>query len=531
MSRDIPLERIGTTFRLQAMPNGRAKYPVTCFSGVDGSRLFIEEVNLANSKQREALVAALPKPERDELLALAMELAHDVAEHQQRTMAKSRSTEVPASDASWPDPVDAGVLFTELCRHIRDYVVLLSHELTAVTVWVFHTYVTDVTDYTPYLWPHSPVRACGKSTLLELLYHLAHRAQLTGGITAGALARRIDRLSPTMLLDELDTRLHGDGGEALRGILNTGFHRLGTYTVCQGDANEDRDFKTYCPKVLAGIGRLWDTVMSRSIPIRMERANREELTQVKKMRGDRIHAQCAPFRRKLLRWAEDTRETLRDIEPDVPMELDGRLTDIWRPLLAIAESINDDVALRVRDAARSLYRKTETEGDHSLLLLADVRDLFAAEGQPAALFTATLLTKLLGHEDRPWPEFKRGDRAMTGRDIARLLGKFNVKPKTVRIGGETAKGYKFDDLAPVFVRYLPDEREKAGAPSSQPSQTSQTAEPAASDPVATGVTDQRKSPSRTLSGGPTIETFDDPRYWAAIDAELHRAGLAGDAQS
>ncbi|HEX8944811.1 MAG TPA: hypothetical protein VF785_16845, partial [Gemmatimonadaceae bacterium] len=132
------------------------------------------------------------------------------------------------------------------------------HASEAIALWVAHTYVIDCADFTPYLWISSPARECGKSTLLELLAQLAHRAQLTGGITAAALYRRIDRLRPTMLLDELDAQLRSDAGESLRRVLNTGFARSGKMTICIGDAHEDKDFATFCPKVLAGIGRLWD---------------------------------------------------------------------------------------------------------------------------------------------------------------------------------------------------------------------------------------------------------------------------------
>ena len=62
-----------------------------------------------------------------------------------------------------------------------------------------------------------------------------------------------------MLLDELDAQLRSDAGESLRKVLNTGFARTGKITICVGDAHEDKDFATFCPKVLAGIGRVWDT--------------------------------------------------------------------------------------------------------------------------------------------------------------------------------------------------------------------------------------------------------------------------------
>ena len=46
----------------------------------------------------------------------------------------------------------------------------------------------------------------------------------------------------------------GEGGERLRSVLNSGFKPAGRMTICVGETHEARDFKTYCPKVLAGIG-------------------------------------------------------------------------------------------------------------------------------------------------------------------------------------------------------------------------------------------------------------------------------------
>jgi hypothetical protein len=89
--------------------------------------------------------------------------------------------------------VTTASLLDSLCQLLSDYIVIPPAAIDAIALWVCHTYVTGVTDFTPYLLVTSPVRECGKSTLLELLQHLAHRALKTDGITAAALYRRIDR--------------------------------------------------------------------------------------------------------------------------------------------------------------------------------------------------------------------------------------------------------------------------------------------------------------------------------------------------
>jgi hypothetical protein len=475
------LERIGERVRLQAMVNGRARYQVSAIRTDDSTLLVTDLLNLSSAKAREVLANQVAEEYRKELGGLALELAHEVAGHR---LSPPKSEPAQEEFAPWPESVRAEWLLDAISNQIQRYVILPRHEVTALSLWVLHTFVTDVTDYSPYIWVHSPVRECGKSTLLELLHHLAHKAQLTGGITAAALYRRIARLAPTMLLDELDSRLRGDGGENLRGVLNTGFHSSGRVTICVGDEHEERDFSTYCPKVLAGIGRLWDTVTSRSIPIRMERATRDELAKIRKIRGDSIAAECLDLRRQSLRWAADAKPALRDAEPDVPEDLGARQADVWRPLLAIAEQGGDSWASRARAAALALYGIGEEEGDWGLLLLEDVRALLEQSDSPAIL-TTTLLEALTKREDRPWPEY-RHDRPITARGVASLLGRFRVKPTTVRVGEDRGKGYRAEDLAPVFRKYL----KKQGPLPEILSVTSVTNEPGAC-PV-TDVTDRKQ---------------------------------------
>src|SRR6185437_15691027 len=319
-----------------------------------------------------------------------------------------------------------------------------------------HTHVADVADYTPYIHLSSPVRGCGKSTVQQLLEQTAYRACRSDGITAAALYRRIDRLSPTMLLDELDTRLKGDSGELLRGVLNSGFQKGGRITICVGDDHEERDFNTFCPKCLAGIGRLWDTVASRSIAIRIEKASRAELKRLTKLRGDRIKGICEPVRRRLRRWADDTLPLLSDADPDVPEEMEARQADVWRPLLAIADVAGGAWPARARAAASALSCGAMEEGDHALMLLEDVRALYDSEAviDGDKLTSSRIVLELAKREDRPWPEY-RHDKPITTTQLAKLLGRFDIKSKNIRLpAGDVVKGYRYADCQAAFDRYL-----------------------------------------------------------------------------
>lgn len=58
-------------------------------------------------------------------------------------------------------------------------------------------------------------------------------------------------------------------------------------------------------------------------------------------------------------------------------------------------------------------------------------------------------------EERPWSEWGRQEKPITARQVARLLGPFGIKSKTIRIETDTPKGYEQEDFVDAWERYLP----------------------------------------------------------------------------
>ena len=78
-----------------------------------------------------------------------------------------------------------------------------------------------------------------------------------------------------MLYDEIDTVFgpRAKENEDIRGMLNSG-HRKGAKAgrcVVRGNAVATEEFESYCAVALAGLDDLPDTIMSRSIVVRMRR--------------------------------------------------------------------------------------------------------------------------------------------------------------------------------------------------------------------------------------------------------------------
>lgn len=370
--------------------------------------------------------------------------------------AAGRKLSLPDIDP-FPQPVDGAVLFSELVSTIKRYVSLPRHAADAVVFWSAWSFLIDRFDIAPRLALLSPEKRCGKTTLLEILSHVSPRPLLVSGITPSAIFRTIESARPTLLIDEADTFTKEN--EELRGVLNSG-HTRASATIIRtcGDDYEPRAFSTWCPMVLAAIGALPGTVEDRSISISMQRKSPGEPVTPFPRSGKRaaaLRAELQTLARKIRRWTDDHAGALAEAEPTVPIGLHDRATDNWRPLLAIADEIGGEWPNRARDAAVTLSEGASKDSETvKVRLLADIREILK-EKADERLTSVQLCEALAALEERPWADWRRG-QAITPAQLARLLRPFGVSSRTIRQGGNIAKGYLPEDFGDAFSRYLPD---------------------------------------------------------------------------
>ena len=344
-------------------------------------------------------------------------------------------------------------LLDDVARYIRRYVVLSDPQAVACTLWVAHCHAFAAAEATPYLHVTSAVKQCGKTRLLEVLEPLVPAPWLTGRVSAAVLTRKVDDETPTLLLDESDAAFthRSEYAEALRSLLNSGYRRSGRSSLCvgQGAGLTYRDFATYCPKALAGIGALPDTVTDRSIQIALKRrAPHEPVARFRLRHAPRVGAS---LRAQLDAWRGRAVEGLRDAEPALPPALGDRAADVWEPLLAIADLAGGDWSRRARRAATALSGRVSVDDDTlAIRLLADVRQVFTED----AIGSADLVYRLIRLEDRPWADGAAG-RPITQARVARLLRPFGISPLKLRFGARTANGYTRRMFADAWSRYLP----------------------------------------------------------------------------
>ncbi len=346
------------------------------------------------------------------------------------------------------------------------------HAYTAATLWAAHAHVLDAFDSTPRLAFLSPEPGSGKTRALEILTLLVPWPMHAVNATPAALFRSVaDKATRrTILFDEIDT-IFGPKAkehEELRGLLNAGHRRSGVAYRCVGEGTKQTvvEFPAFAAVALAGLGKLPDTILTRSIVIRMRRRAPDE--HIEPYRA-RIHEpEGWKLRGMLADWTATVAERLTGYWPEMPPGVTDRPADVWEPLLAVADAAGGPWPDRARDACAWLVRDNAERGiSLGIRLLADLRDIF---GGARAITTEDILTRLRALDAAPWAELK--GQPLDARGLARLLDDYDITSKKVKVDGRSAWGYRAEHLADAWTRYLPPptpaETEPAEPPEPEP---------------------------------------------------------------
>ncbi len=352
------------------------------------------------------------------------------------------------------------------------------HAKVAHALWCVHTHLMDKWDSTPRIAFLSPEPASGKTRALEVTELLVPRPVVAVNVSPAYLFRKIGAENgATILFDEIDTVFgpKAKENEEIRGLLNAG-HRRGAVAgrcVVHGKKVETEEIPAYAAVALAGLGWLPDTILSRSVIIRMRRRHAGE--QVEPFRR-RIHVSDGDRIRGLIEaWAA----SIDRIDwPQLPPEIDDRDADVWEALIIVADLAGGDWPERARAAAVALVSAgQDAEPSLGIQLLSDLRVVF---GNADEMSTKAILQALINLEESPWGDIK--GKPINDRGLATRLRNYGVKSRTVRIGEVTPKGYRRADLHDAWTCYLP-----AQAGKSTTSATNETSIENTQESVAPGV--------------------------------------------
>jgi len=346
---------------------------------------------------------------------------------------------------------EASDILDEVAEYVRRYVILPSTEAyDMVALFVVHTHASDVLATTPRLAVLSPEKGSGKTRLLEVLQRLVREPVLAANFTAAAICRLIEDRQPTILFDEIDTvygRGRGASNEMLRAVINSG-HRSSGSTVRASPGGGIVSYSTYCPVVLAGIGDLPDTILDRSIVIRMKRRAPSETVAPFRLAED---GDGSEIRSRIVDWTRAHRQLLGG-PPRTPLGLYDREADVFEPLVVIADAAGGEWPERAREAARFFAESRLAHGTGSLgnLLLGDLRRVW---GDAERRSSQELLALLADIEDRPWSRSQ--SNRFSSHSLAALLKQYDIHPRDRRFHDKVLKGYARADLVDSWSRWLP----------------------------------------------------------------------------
>jgi hypothetical protein len=329
------------------------------------------------------------------------------------------------------------------------------HAHVAHALWIAHTHAMDAWESTPRIAFLSPEPGSGKTRALEITETLVPRPVETVNATSAYIFRKVSDPDgmPTLLWDEIDTLFgpKAKDNEDIRGLLNAG-HRRGAMAgrcVVRGKIIETEELPAYCAVALAGLGSVPDTILSRSVVVKMRRRAPTETVEPYRRR---IHApHGGALRDSIATWALAAIARLTDAMPEMPAGIQDRDADVWEALLAIADMVGGDWPECARVAAVALVADSKA-GTPSLgvRLLADLRTTF---GDEPVLSTEHILATLREMDEAPWADMK--GTPINSRRLANLLRPYGVQSKNIRLGISTPKGYTAEDLHDPWERYLP----------------------------------------------------------------------------
>ncbi|MFD8708142.1 DUF3631 domain-containing protein [Kitasatospora sp. NPDC059648] len=367
--------------------------------------------------------------------------------------APDRTDLIPDAEAT-----EGADLLAQLRAQIAKFVILPSQQaLDAATLWVAATHLQGSWQHAPRLAVVGPAKRCGKSRLLDVLTETVHNPVATVNSSPAAIFRSISEEPPTLLVDEADTIFGSpkmaEKNEEMRGLLNAGHQRDRYVLRVVGKEHAPGRFPTFAMAAIAGIGDLPDTIMDRSIVIRMRRRAEGERVSPYRTKRDRpaLHA----IRDKIARWAAPLADQALCLEPAMPVE--DRAADTWEPLVIVADLAGGPWPGHARQACKRMVdaeAKAEEDNAGGARILADIRRIFHANREADSLTTDQLLRELNDNAEAPWAESSRG--GLTPRALGAMLREFGITSGNVRVGdGTQRKGYTRHKFLDAWRRYCP----------------------------------------------------------------------------
>jgi len=373
-----------------------------------------------------------------------------------------------------PDPVGTEV-FMDIMTDLQRCLFIGEENALTVVLWVAHTMMFPEFEHTSRLVITAPMKACGKTVLLNVIDAMTNHSIPIGKITPGAFVRLSGRGDLTFCMDEADMLFGKHGGNTdMIVALNNGWEKGGNFIKCTGDHHEPTVFPTHAAVALAGISlnlKLPDTTLDRSMVLRMERARTGQLQQRFRQK---VHLPI--FRQhgeRLLRWCNDHRQQIVDHQTDIPASVEDRTYDKWEPLISIADIASSELG---RQSLNIVLKDREVdEDDAKMLLLKDFKAVYDLNGPNLTnVLTQGMRTKGIApdalavalcqahsfeeNDDQVWERWNAGkysqDTRIKGHQVTTLLKEFGLFKVSIRHDNGVFNGFKWDEMLRVYGQWI-----------------------------------------------------------------------------
>jgi len=333
-------------------------------------------------------------------------------------------------------------------------------DLSLLTLWTVSTHLALETYTTPRLLIDSIMPGSGKTTVLDHFQRLCCAPVQAASLSSPALlVRLLQDGVRTVCIDEVDRSLAPDkpGVGDLIGILNSGYRRGATRPVlvpAKGGNWVVKEMPTFAPVAMAGNSPdLPDDTRSRSIRVLLM----PDLNGVAEDSDwEYIEDDALKLGTRVAEFADEVRDEVRGLKPDLPEGCIGRAKEKWRPLKRVAVAAGSHWPAIADDLIRRDLAESAAERESGLQSLPPgmvmMRDLLEVwpDGEDFVP-TAELIPKLIQHNAEYWGMRSAYGKDLTSRRMGLLISQAS-KVTSGRVGGRGPRGYYRSELAPIWTK-------------------------------------------------------------------------------
>ena len=247
---------------------------------------------------------------------------------------------------------------------------------TFCALYTILTYFYFLFEYCPYL-KLGGEKGSAKTKLGKIFAALCFNGQIFANSSAPAISRMAQDTAGCMVIDEgEDLASKDEERQAYQQVLNSGFERNGSTIRVDKETLRPTRFSTYCPKIIASIGGLFDVLEDRGFEIIMLRtlnreiANREVWTNASEWKSIRDSLYLL-----LMQNWKNVKAMSEKITND--LQLPGRFWDLAKAILTIAKFVGDETEKQAEEflAAQKEAKREKAENTFVGIILSVLEEM------------------------------------------------------------------------------------------------------------------------------------------------------------